>query len=45
MTELQKASLSKRLAAGLLDAMLICVVATGSIALLMWMLGFDAQNQ
>lgn len=45
MTELQKASLSKRLAAGLLDAMLICVVATGAIALLMWMLGFDAQTQ
>ena len=45
MTELQKASLSKRIAAGLLDAMLICVVATGVFALLMWMLGFDAQTQ
>lgn len=45
MTELQKASLSKRLAAGLLDAMLICVVATGVAVLLMWMFGFDAQTQ
>lgn len=45
MTELQKASLSKRIAAGLLDAMLICVVATGVAVLLMWMFGFETQTQ
>lgn len=45
MTELQKASLSKRLAAGMLDAMLLCVVAAGVASLLMWMFGFDAQTK
>lgn len=40
-TDLQKASLSKRIAAGLLDVMLLCVVAVGAAALLTWLLGYS----
>ena len=39
--DLQKASLWKRIAAFLLDAILIVIVATGVLALLSWALGYD----
>ena len=41
MTDLQKASLSKRIAAGMLDAMLICVLAAGIFSLLMWVFNYE----
>ena len=41
ITDLQKASLSKRIAAAILDAMLLCVVAVGMAALLTWLLGYE----
>lgn len=40
ITDLQKASFSKRIAAAILDAMLLCVVAVGVAALLTWALGY-----
>lgn len=43
-TDLQKASLSKRIAAGILDAMLLCVVAVGIAALLTWLLGYSEHS-
>lgn len=44
MTDLQKASLSKRIAAGILDAMLLCVLSVGIASLLTWLLGYNAHN-
>ena len=44
ITDLQKASVSKRIAAGLLDAMLLCVVAVGVAALLTWLFNFDGHS-
>ena len=44
ITDLQKASLTKRIAAGILDAMLLCVVAVGAAALLTWLLGYSDHN-
>jgi uncharacterized RDD family membrane protein YckC len=43
-TDLQKASLSKRIAAGILDAMLLLVVAVGFAALLTWALGYESHS-
>ena len=40
-TDLQKASLSKRIAAGILDAMLLCVLAVGFMSLLFNLLGYN----
>lgn len=44
MTDLQKASLTKRIAAGLLDAMLLCVVAVGIASLLTWLVGYQSHS-
>lgn len=44
MTELQKASLSKRIAAGMLDAMLLCVLVTGIAVLLMAVFDYDGKT-
>ena len=44
MTDLQKASLSKRIAAGLLDVMLLCVLAVGAASLLTWLLGYQSHS-
>lgn len=44
ITDLQKASLSKRIAAGILDAMLLCVLAVGFAALLTWVLNYDSHS-
>lgn len=43
-TELQRASLWKRIAAGVLDLILLCVVAVGFASLLSWALGYDAHH-
>ncbi|MBQ7415742.1 MAG: RDD family protein [Oscillospiraceae bacterium] len=43
-TDLQKASLSKRIAAGILDAMLLCVLAVGAAALLTWLFGYEGHS-
>ena len=43
-TDLQKASLSKRIAAGILDAMLLLVVAVGFAALLTWALNYESHS-
>lgn len=49
ITDLQKASLSKRIAAGILDAMLLAVLAVGLASALTWLLGYtnhsDALSQ
>lgn len=45
MTDLQKASLSKRIAAGLLDVMLLCVLAVGVASLLTWLLGYQTHSE
>ena len=42
---LQKASLGKRVAAGILDGILVCVLATGFAFLLSVVLGYDGYNQ
>ena len=42
---LQKASLGKRIAAGILDGILICILATGFAFLLSVLLGYDGYNQ
>lgn len=42
--DLQKASMWKRLAAWLLDSMLVCMVAVGFIALLSFLLGYENHN-
>lgn len=44
ITDLQKASLSKRIAAGILDAMLLCVLAVGFAALLTWLVNYDSHS-
>lgn len=44
ITDLQKASLSKRIAAGLLDAMLLAVLAVGLASGLSWLLGYNAHS-
>lgn len=44
ITDLQKASFSKRIAAGILDAMLLCVLAVGLAALLTWALGYESHS-
>ncbi len=41
---LQKASLWKRIGAGLLDMILLCCVAVGFASLLSWALGYDAHH-
>jgi uncharacterized RDD family membrane protein YckC len=43
-TDLQKASLSKRIAAGMLDAMLLCMLAVGFMSLLMNFLGYNTHS-
>ena len=42
---LQKANLGKRIAAGILDGILVCVLATGFAFLLSVVLGYDGYNQ
>lgn len=44
ITDLQKASLSKRIAAGLLDVMLLLVVVVGFAALLTWLFGYESHG-
>lgn len=44
-TDLQKASLSKRIAAGILDAMLLCVLAVGFMSLLFNLLGYSGHSE
>lgn len=44
ITDLQKASLSKRIAAGILDAMLLCVLAVGIASALAWILGYESHS-
>ena len=43
--DLQKASLWKRIAAFLLDMILLVIIATGVLALLSWVTGFDSYRQ
>ena len=43
--DLQKASLWKRVAAFLLDMILLVIIATGVLALLSWVTGFDGYRQ
>ena len=45
VTDLQKASLWKRLSAGLFDLILIAMLAVGMAALLSWALGYNTHNQ
>lgn len=45
VTDLQKASLWKRVSAGLFDFIILAVVTVGMIALLSWALGYNTQNQ
>ena len=40
-TDLQKASLSKRIAAGILDTMLLCVLAVGFMSVLFNLLNYN----
>lgn len=44
ITDLQKASLSKRIAAGILDAMLLCVLAVGFMSLLFNLLDYGSHS-
>lgn len=44
ITDLQKASLSKRIAAGILDTMLLCVLAVGFMSLLFNLLGYSSHS-
>lgn len=44
-TDLQKASLSKRIAAGMLDAMLLAVLAVGFMSLLFNLLGYSNHSE
>ena len=44
VTDLQKASLWKRFSAGLLDLILLAVVAVGAAALLSSLLGYNEKN-
>lgn len=43
-TDLQKASLSKRIAAGILDAMLLCVLAVGFMSILFNLLDYNSHS-
>jgi uncharacterized RDD family membrane protein YckC len=45
VTDLQKASLWKRISAGLFDFIMLAVLTVGMIGVLSWALGYDAQNQ
>lgn len=45
VTDLQKASLWKRISAGLFDFIMLAVVTVGMIAMLSWALGYNTQNQ
>lgn len=45
VTDLQKASLWKRIFAGLFDFIMLAVVAVGMAALLSWALGYNTHNQ
>lgn len=45
VTDLQKASLWKRLSAGLFDLILIVMLAVGMAAVLSWAFGYNAYNQ
>lgn len=45
VTDLQKASLWKRMSAGLFDAILIVMLAVGMATLLSWVCGYDAHKQ
>lgn len=44
ITDLQKASLSKRIAAGILDAMLLCVLAVGFMSILFNLLDYNSHS-
>ena len=45
VTDLQKASLWKRISAGLFDFILIVMLAVGVAALLSWVLGYNSYHQ
>ena len=45
VTDLQKASLWKRISAGLFDVILLIMLAVGMATLLSWVCGYDAHNQ
>ena len=45
VTDLQKASLWKRMSAGLFDVILLIMLAVGMATLLSWVCGYDAQKQ
>lgn len=45
VTDLQKASLWKRMSAGLFDLILLAMLAVGAAALLSWLFGYNTHNQ